>query len=195
MPRCRFPTVMSCQHSSRSYSPIQPFPQQLLYPNQVRFALSPCLACLLPHGVEGKLSLVRSVPIIGLVEGNSGNDTVDGGSGNDEVLGGSGDDILLGGGGDDFLNGGGGDELLEADTLEGGSGNDIIDGEQGFDTLQIDGNSTDYDVEILDNGGFLLSGFDGSSAVVTNVEQFQFLFDEVTFTAAELADIARNRQS
>ncbi len=124
-----------------------------------------------------------------VVEGNSGNDTVLGGAGNDEVLGGSGDDILEGGAGDDFLNGGGGDELLEADALVGGSGNDIIDGGAGNDTLQIDGASTDFDVTVLANGGFLISGAD-SSATVTNVEQFQFLFDDVTFTAAELTELA-----
>ena len=124
-----------------------------------------------------------------VVEGNSGNDLVEGGAGNDEVFGGSGNDTLLGGAGNDLLNGGGGDELLEADALVGGSGNDIIDGGAGNDTLQIDGNSTDYEVEVTDKG-FLLTGIDGSSAEVTNVENFQFLFDNVKYTAAELANVA-----
>ena len=124
-----------------------------------------------------------------VVEGNAGNDTVLGGAGNDEVLGGSGDDILKGGAGDDILNGGGGDELLETDALVGGSGHDIIDGGAGDDTLQIDGASADFDIEVLDKGGFLISGAD-SSATVTNVEQFQFLFDNAKFTAAELTEIA-----
>ena len=122
------------------------------------------------------------------------------------MIGGSGDDFLLGGAGDDFLNGGGGvanplqaavdaevfGDLIEIDPNAANAGNDIIDGQEGNDTLQVDGNSTDYTVEILDGGGFLLTGND-STAVVTNVEQFLFLFDGVSFSAEELTELARSQ--
>ena len=138
------------------------------------------------HG-QGGDDLVRGGKGSDVVEGNAGNDVVRGGSGNDYLFGGSGDDRLIGGNGNDLLNGGGGDELLETYVLEGGSGNDIVNGGRGYDVLQIDGNSYDYSVEFSDDGGFELSGIDGSSVKATNIEQIDFLFDSTTFTVDELA--------
>ena len=141
------------------------------------------------HG-QGGDDLVRGGKGSDIVEGNSGNDIVRGGAGNDEVYGGSGDDLLFGGRGNDILNGGGGDELLDANMLVGGSGYDIIDGGKGYDTVHVDGNSYDYNVEAIENGGFKITGIDGSVAEVTNIEEIAFLFDEVNLRAEELAFIA-----
>ena len=77
------------------------------------------------------------------------------------------------------------------DDLQGGSGNDVLNpgtgfvtifGGDGYDTVHISGNSSDYEIGILDNGQYEIIGNDGSVAhVSTDVEEIHFLYDSVTF--------------
>lgn len=84
----------------------------------------------------------------GLINGESGNDTLiggdnlsnmDGGSGDDLVFGHGGNDILAGGDGEDKLVGGDGNDRLDGgwgdDVLFGGAGNDVLIGGPGQDIL------------------------------------------------------------
>ncbi len=86
--------------------------------------------------------------VLGVVQGQGGDDlliggsfmdSLDGGDGNDSIHGAGGNDILFGGSGDDTIQGGEGDDYVLAslgeDQLEGGAGNDTLLGEAGPDVL------------------------------------------------------------
>ncbi|MEM8732471.1 MAG: calcium-binding protein, partial [Pseudomonadota bacterium] len=141
-----------------------------------------------------------------LLFGGSGDDTLDGGKGKDLLFGGSGDDLLDGGRGRDVLFGGKGNDSLEGgrgrdalyggkddDTLEGGAGNDLLDGGSGNDTAVFQGSSTDFDIQILTNGG-QITGFivtdlntaDGNEGrdTLVNVETLVFEGDGVVLSPA-----------
>ena len=112
-----------------------------------------------------------------IIDGRNGNDLLNGGSGNDELIGGGGSDTLIGGEGDDTLMGDAGNDILNS-----GTGFDAIYGGDGYDTVQISGNSSDYEFGILDNGKYEITGNDGSVLHInTDVEEIHFLYDSVTF--------------
>jgi Ca2+-binding RTX toxin-like protein len=77
-------------------------------------------------------------PVVLVVDGGDGNDTITGGDANDTLTGGPGNDSLIGGAGNDSMSGG-----LDQDTLLGGAGADSMSGGSGFDSLVGgDGNDT-----------------------------------------------------
>ncbi|KHQ52425.1 calcium-binding protein [Mameliella alba] len=90
----------------------------------------------------------------GVIEGDSGEDTIAGGDAPDTMEGGTEDDLLVGRGGDDNLSGDNGN-----DTLLGGDGNDLLDG--GSDDDVITGNAGD-DTMAGGIGDDILVGQDGS---------------------------------
>ena len=119
------------------------------------------------------------------IDGGSGNDLLNGGEGNDELIGGGGSDTLIGGSGDDELRGESGNDILNA-----GTGFDAIYGGDGYDTVQISGNSSDYEFGILDNGKYEITGNDGSVLHInTDVEEIHFLYDSVSFSPEEIDQI------
>jgi Ca2+-binding RTX toxin-like protein len=85
---------------------------------------------------DGALGLV-----LGLVQGDDGNDTLSGGRGAETLLGGSGSDIIAGGEGNDFLQAGVG-LTTDRDVMDGGAGNDVLLGSIGLDLLD-GGDGTD----------------------------------------------------
>ncbi|NES22012.1 MAG: calcium-binding protein, partial [Symploca sp. SIO3E6] len=89
----------------------------------------------------------------------AGSDILYGNEGNDELFGGIGNDILYGGAGDDLLNGGAGNDLLYGNAgndtfvLAPGMGTDTIyNFEDGVDSLQLDGNISFGQLEIVQSG-------------------------------------------
>ena len=119
------------------------------------------------------------------IDGGSGNDLLNGGEGNDELIGGGGSDTLIGGSGDDELRGESGNDILNA-----GTGFDAIYGGDGYDTVQISGNSSDYEFGILDNGKYEITGNDGSVLHInTHVYETNFLYESVNFSPEEIDKI------
>lgn len=93
--------------------------------------------------------------VLGIVQGQGGDDqliggafmdSLDGGDGNDSIQGAGGNDDLSGGGDDDTVQGGEGDDVIHgglgADQLEGGAGSDTLLGDAGPDVLD-GGDGTD----------------------------------------------------
>ena len=123
-----------------------------------------------------------------IIDGRGGNDLLNGGQGNDELIGGGGSDTLIGGSGDDELMGGSGNDILNP-----GTGFDAIYGGDGYDTVQISGNSSDYEFGILDNGKYEIIGRDGSVAHInTDVEEIHFLYDSVSFFPDDITRIVNS---
>lgn len=99
-------------------------------------------------------------------------DRIYGRKGNDRIFGFDGNDILFGGRGNDYLVGSGGD-----DRIRGQRGSDEIDGGDGVDTLVFRGDSSEYDINIV-NGQYRIShlngrGYDGIDYFY-NIERLQF---------------------
>lgn len=82
-----------------------------------------------PVGTNGDDVIVVVPGILGLVQGEGGDDLICGTPGRDFLFGGPGDDWISGGRGDDGLNGDDGD-----DTLIGGDGDDSCNGGDDIDT-------------------------------------------------------------
>jgi Ca2+-binding RTX toxin-like protein len=106
------------------------------------------------------------------VEGSAFDDTITGNTDANQVLGrdgadsldgGDGHDTLMGGGGNDTLLGGLGDDVLDPNSNDGSANTESIDGGDGIDTLD---RSTVTGNQSID----LLAGTNGSSRVVSNVE-------------------------
>lgn len=93
----------------------------------------------------------------GLVQGNTGDDSLSGGAFTDIFSGQTGNDLLVGRGGDDSLNGG-----SDEDVLIGGDGNDSMDGGTEDDTLI--GNSGD-DTMMGGDGADVMVGQDGADSM------------------------------
>jgi len=87
-------------------------------------------------------------PLLMIVDGGPGDDTLiggpladilDGGDGNDVIDGGDGDDVITGGFGDDVITGGNGNDTIRGnagkDQIDGGDGDDDIDGGLGDDRI------------------------------------------------------------
>ncbi|WP_228126839.1 beta strand repeat-containing protein [Candidatus Viadribacter manganicus] len=110
-------------------------------------------------------------------------------------------DILVGTIGQDTIDGRQSDDIMDGglgdDTIIAGAGNDTIDGGGGSDTLvlngrfSIDGDSSNDDYQIVSQGNGLFTITDlranGDGVDFTrSVENFQFLGNGVTLTAAQL---------
>ncbi|WP_413205424.1 tandem-95 repeat protein [Rhodospirillum sp. A1_3_36] len=128
--------------------------------------------------------------------GGDNSDTIDGGEGTDTVIV-TGDDpvtidmgdtnveVVIGGGGDDTVDtstqtdpttveGGGGDDTI----IVGGGGDTTVSGGDGTDTIVFNDGDTpasDYDYTYDDeDGGWTITGPDGSTTTVTDVEVIEF---------------------
>lgn len=159
------------------------------------------------------LSGVGSFIAGGSIDMGDGNDSYQGALAGDDVLGGNGNDTLSGNDGDDTLTGGTG-----SDSLMGGNGNDVFRlgnaapgndtfvGGAGTDRLEFDVGAdvsigrlvldTAASVEVLDTGGFALSGtlandFFDLSGVQSYVSgrNIALLDGNDTFTGAQDADV------
>jgi Ca2+-binding RTX toxin-like protein len=119
------------------------------------------------------------------LSGLAGNDVVSGEAGNDALSGGDGDDKLLGGLGNDTLTGGAGD-----DDLFGTLGSDVLNGGSDSDTAFFAGDSADYLVSLLPNGGVQVAdqrpGAPYGLDEVYNVEAL--VFSDGTFAPSAIAD-------
>ncbi|MFO0906173.1 MAG: calcium-binding protein [Pirellulales bacterium] len=92
------------------------------------------------RGRHVRRRLDQGTPLVDLIFGQDGNDTIDGlaagdcifgGRDHDSIVGGSGADIILGGSGNDTIRGG-----IDADQIVGGSGDDELYGDQANDTIR-----------------------------------------------------------
>ena len=98
------------------------------------------------------------------------NTTIDGSLGNDVLTLTGGDDSITGGAGNDSVTAGAG-----SDTIVSGQGIDTVDGGLGFDVLELEGDITDWTVEVTDDL-VVLTGAAGSGNGVdmTNVNFISF---------------------
>tara|TARA_R110002094_G_scaffold103811_2_gene103326 strand:+ start:1862 stop:4084 length:2223 start_codon:yes stop_codon:yes gene_type:complete len=110
--------------------------------------------------------MITPGPVLAVLEGTEGNNSLQGGAdddvmegkgGNDSLYGGAGNDTLIGGSGSDSLYGEAGDDLIlisgddfYADRVYGGSGYDVIQGGSGDDAIRL---ATIKDVEKIDGQG------------------------------------------
>ena len=121
-----------------------------------------------PIVVGGSGSTAANSDLIVDVEnftGGSGGDTITGTGGANILRGGDGNDTINGAGGNDQLFGDGGDDTF---TYTIGGGADAIDGGAGTDTLNILGVANNDVLDVIYNGGLLISSFEGGT--VTGVE-------------------------
>ena len=97
------------------------------------------------------------------------------------------DNILIGNGGSNLLDGGVGNDTLHGglgnDVFYGGTGNDIVNGGEGNDTVHLNGNMSAFAFNFNGNS-YTIYNPDGSTDVITSVEQFQF--SDGLRTAAQL---------
>lgn len=104
------------------------------------------------QGFNGDDKMENNTPLVSIMYGGKGNDTLVGGSNTDYLFGESENDTLLGRDGNDRLDGG-----IGVDNLRGGNGNDYLDtgadfdfgevafGEGGVDTFKArPGDATDF---------------------------------------------------
>lgn len=105
---------------------------------------------------------LRSVKSTGLLEGETGDDTLIGDLFDDYLYGGDGNDLLIGGAWSDTLDGGHGDDTIyggeDDDLIDGGSGSDLIFGELGDDILE---GSEDDDTIMGGSGADRINGGQG----------------------------------
>ncbi|WP_324749645.1 calcium-binding protein [Sphingomonas sp. LY54] len=125
------------------------------------------------------------------ITGTDGNDDLTGTPGDDRMRGGGGDDRIRGGEGDDEISGGGGNDDISGgqgnDTIRGGHGNDDINGGEGFDRAVYEGDVSEYDIFVDDQGRLHINDQvvdrDGNDRV-KEVEEFNF--NGEIYTYAEL---------
>ena len=132
------------------------------------------------------------------LSGGGGNDILEGGVGNDSLSGGSGTDILEGGAGNDYLNGGG-----DSDTylFAAGHGQDTM---YDFSTkkesnfLRFTGAKSDSAIFERDGNDLIIKAYGTEDSVrlsyyfsddrqSSDFRYSQFIFDDVTLTADDLA--------
>jgi Ca2+-binding RTX toxin-like protein len=105
--------------------------------------------------------------VTGILNANSGNDTLIGADAADRFEGGSGDDVINGGGGDDSLDGGGNNDRIiggdGADTVLGNTGTDTIFGGAGEDEIHGGG---DADTISGNDGSDTIFGDEGGDSVL-----------------------------
>ncbi|MFU0813807.1 MAG: hypothetical protein ACFWUG_07140 [Rahnella inusitata] len=133
------------------------------------------------------------------LSGGGGNDILEGGVGNDSLSGGSGTDILEGGAGNDYLNGGG-----DSDTylFAAGHGQDTMydfSTMKESDFLRFSGAKSDSAIFERDGNDLIIKAYGTEDSVrlsyyfmdedrQSSVFRYsQFIFDDVTLTADDLA--------
>jgi len=121
------------------------------------------------------------------ITGGAGENYVVGDDHNQYIVLGAGNDILFGGGGDDTIGSLGGDDQASGDVgndivfggagndrLSGGSGNDRLNGGLGFDTAVLEGELSDYRIEISHDYVTLTQRSNGEVDTLTDIELLQF---------------------
>ena len=94
------------------------------------------------EGKKGDDSLVIDVnvgPILSVINGGAGDDTLQAGKGNSNMSGDGGNDLLISGFGNDNMFGGAGNDVLRWDP---GTINDVMEGNEGNDRVIVIGNDT-----------------------------------------------------
>ncbi|MER2512307.1 MAG: DUF4214 domain-containing protein, partial [Nitrosomonas ureae] len=144
----------------------------------------------LPPGSILQLMNVAFAFIAGAVNitGGAGENYVVGDDHNQYIVLGAGNDILFGGGGDDTIGSLGGDDRTSGDAgndivfggagndrLSGGSGNDRLNGGLGFDTAVLEGELSDYRIEISNDNVTLTQRSNGEMDTLTDIELLQFV--------------------
>ncbi|AHK80654.1 hypothetical protein M911_06795 [Ectothiorhodospira haloalkaliphila] len=124
-------------------------------------------------GVDLEFNTVERVIVTGrgddeITVNGDANTTVESAGGGDTITTSGGDDSIIGGSGDDSLSSGEGN-----DTIVTGRGDDTIDAGEGYDKVQIRGDSSDFDVEVVD-GALVVDDGNGNVATIENAEFISF---------------------
>jgi Ca2+-binding RTX toxin-like protein len=119
------------------------------------------------------------------IDGQAGDDSINGQGGNDTLFGNTGNDTLQGDAGGDFLYGGTGNDSLRGgagnDYLTGNSGDNIIYGDEGDDTIVLEESGV---TQVFGGSGsdtFIIGWFSGSQTSISNIGDFDFNFDVLSF--------------
>jgi len=143
----------------------------------------------LPPGSILQLMNVAFAFIVGAVSitGGAGENYVVGDDHNQYIVLGADNDVLFGSGGDDTIGSLGGDDQTSGDSgndivfggsgndrLSGGSGNDRLNGGLGFDTAVLEGELSDYRIEINNDNVTLTQLSDEETDTLTDIELLQF---------------------
>ena len=113
-------------------------------------------------GHDDRVTVANPLPVLAVLDGGAGDDTLVGGLGRDRLLGRDGSDILFADAGDDELFGGGGNDLLD-----GGWGADVLDGAAGLDFADYSWRMANLDISLdgVDNDGEALEGDDARATL------------------------------
>ncbi|SDU16410.1 DUF4214 domain-containing protein [Nitrosomonas ureae] len=152
----------------------------------------------LPPGSILQLMNVAFAFIIGAasIAGGAGENYVVGDDNNQYIVLGADNDVLFGGGGDDTIGSLGGDDQTSGDAgndivfggsgndrLSGGSGNDRLNGGLGFDTAVLEGELSDYRIEISNDNVTLTQLSNEETDTLTDIELLQFATGSSTVIA------------